>query len=138
MTAAESDATGGSISLARGAPAPGESLGFAVEPPRGAAGMTPLLLVGGALSPLRSGHAFEPRARIGAFGSAEELPMGTILDLEGVAIRTGHHCAQPIHRRFGIESSVRPSLAFYNTCEEIDALAAALWNLKSGWNTGIR
>jgi cysteine desulfurase/selenocysteine lyase len=64
--------------------------------------------------------------------------VGAALAREGIAVRAGHHCAQPIHRRFGIESSVRPSLAFYNTCEEIDALAAALWNLKSGWNTGIR
>jgi cysteine desulfurase/selenocysteine lyase len=64
--------------------------------------------------------------------------VGAALAREGIAVRAGHHCAQPIHRRFGVESSVRPSLAFYNTCEEIDALAAALWNLKSGWNTGIR
>jgi cysteine desulfurase/selenocysteine lyase len=64
--------------------------------------------------------------------------VGAALAREGIAVRAGHHCAQPIHRRFGIESSVRPSLAFYNTCEEIDALAAALWNLKSGWNTSIR
>jgi cysteine desulfurase/selenocysteine lyase len=58
--------------------------------------------------------------------------VGAALAREGIAVRAGHHCAQPIHRRFGIESSVRPSLAFYNTCEEIDALAAALWNLKGG------
>ena len=58
--------------------------------------------------------------------------VGAALAREGIAVRAGHHCAQPIHRRFGIESSVRPSLAFYNTCEEIDALAAALWRLKTG------
>jgi cysteine desulfurase/selenocysteine lyase len=58
--------------------------------------------------------------------------VGAALAREGIAVRAGHHCAQPIHRRFGIESSVRPSLAFYNTCEELDALAAALWNLKGG------
>ena len=59
--------------------------------------------------------------------------IGSALAKEGIAVRAGHHCAQPILRRFGLESTVRPSLAFYNTCEEIDALGAALWNLRSGW-----
>jgi cysteine desulfurase/selenocysteine lyase len=54
------------------------------------------------------------------------------LNREGIAVRSGHHCAQPILRRFGLESTVRASLALYNTCEEIDALVAALWNLKRG------
>jgi cysteine desulfurase / selenocysteine lyase len=58
--------------------------------------------------------------------------VGVALNLQGIAVRAGHHCAQPILRRFGVESTVRPSLAFYNTCEEIDALVAALWNLKLG------
>jgi cysteine desulfurase/selenocysteine lyase len=39
----------------------------------------------------------------------------------GIAVRAGHHCAQPAHRHFGLESTVRPSLAFYNTREEVDA-----------------
>ena len=47
-------------------------------------------------------------------------------------MRSGHHCAQPILRRFGLEATVRPSLAFYNTCEDIDALVAALRRLQSG------
>jgi cysteine desulfurase/selenocysteine lyase len=59
--------------------------------------------------------------------------IGAALAKEGIAVRAGHHCAQPILRRFGLESTVRPSLAFYNTCEELDALGAALWNLKSGY-----
>jgi cysteine desulfurase/selenocysteine lyase len=59
--------------------------------------------------------------------------IGAVLAKEGIAVRAGHHCAQPILRRFGLESTVRPSLAFYNTCEEVDALGAALWNLKGGW-----
>lgn len=63
--------------------------------------------------------------------------VGNALSKEGIAVRAGHHCAQPILRRFGVESTVRPSLAFYNTCEEIDALAAALWNLKQGRNPGL-
>ena len=57
--------------------------------------------------------------------------VGSALAQEGIAVRAGHHCAQPILRRFGVESTVRPSLAFYNTCQEVDALAAAIWNLKN-------
>jgi cysteine desulfurase/selenocysteine lyase len=58
--------------------------------------------------------------------------VGTALNRQGIAVRAGHHCAQPILRRFGVETTVRPSLALYNTCEEIDALVAAIWNLKQG------
>ena len=50
--------------------------------------------------------------------STEEV--GTALNQEGVAVRAGHHCAQPILRRFGLEATVRPSLAFYNTRQEVD------------------
>jgi cysteine desulfurase/selenocysteine lyase len=63
--------------------------------------------------------------------------VGKALSREGIAVRAGHHCAQPILRRFGLESTVRPSLAFYNTCEEIDALAAVVWNLKTGRGPGL-
>ena len=49
--------------------------------------------------------------------------VGTILDDEGVAVRAGHHCAQPVMTRFGIPATVRASFAFYNTAEEIEALA---------------
>src|ERR1700728_3012551 len=63
--------------------------------------------------------------------------VGTALNREGIAVRAGHHCAQPIHRRFGLESTVRASLALYNTCEEVDALVAALWNLKQGHRSGL-
>ncbi|MFQ5926945.1 MAG: SufS family cysteine desulfurase [Terriglobia bacterium] len=52
--------------------------------------------------------------------------VGTILDREGVAVRTGHHCAQPVMQRFGVAATARASLAFYNTREEIDLLVAAL------------
>ena len=52
--------------------------------------------------------------------------VGTIVDREGIAIRTGHHCAQPIMQQFGIDATCRASLAFYNTKEEIDALVRAL------------
>jgi len=54
------------------------------------------------------------------------------LDRHGIAVRAGHHCAQPAIRHFGLETSVRPSLAFYNTREEVDALVLALRSLKLG------
>ncbi|MFS2003791.1 family 2A encapsulin nanocompartment cargo protein cysteine desulfurase [Duganella sp. CT11-25] len=59
--------------------------------------------------------------------STEEV--GKALNEEGIAVRTGHHCAQPILRRFGVETTVRPSLAFYNTFDEIDRLIAVVRRL---------
>ncbi|WP_043995527.1 family 2A encapsulin nanocompartment cargo protein cysteine desulfurase [Microcystis aeruginosa] len=56
--------------------------------------------------------------------------VGQALNREGIAVRAGHHCAQPILRRFGLEATVRPSLAFYNTKAEVDALVAALERLQ--------
>ena len=52
--------------------------------------------------------------------------MGKFLDREGIAVRAGHHCAQPTMKRFGVKGTVRPSLAFYNTFAEVDALIAAI------------
>jgi len=60
--------------------------------------------------------------------STEEV--GKALGKEGIAVRFGHHCAQPILRRFGLETTVRPSLAFYNTKEEIDLLASVIKQIK--------
>jgi cysteine desulfurase / selenocysteine lyase len=57
--------------------------------------------------------------------------VGSALDSQGIAVRAGHHCAQPVVRRFGLESVVRPSLAMYNTCAETDQLCAALQRLAS-------
>jgi cysteine desulfurase/selenocysteine lyase len=57
--------------------------------------------------------------------------VGKALDLEGIAVRSGHHCAQPILRRFGLESTVRASLAPYNSCEDIDALVGVVRDLRS-------
>jgi len=54
------------------------------------------------------------------------VEVGRMLDLEGIAVRAGHHCSQPSLRRFGLEATVRPSLAFYNKKEEIDRLADAI------------
>ncbi|WMJ08202.1 family 2A encapsulin nanocompartment cargo protein cysteine desulfurase [Nitrosomonas sp. sh817] len=62
--------------------------------------------------------------------SSEEV--GSALNREGIAVRAGHHCAQPILRRYGLETTVRPSLAFYNTCAEIDFLISALLRIQGG------
>ncbi len=61
--------------------------------------------------------------------STEEV--GSALNKEGIAVRSGHHCAQPILRRFGVEGSVRPSLAFYNTFQEIDVLVETVRTIQS-------
>jgi cysteine desulfurase/selenocysteine lyase len=52
--------------------------------------------------------------------------IGTILDQAGIAIRAGHHCAQPVMKRFNVPATARASFAFYNTKEEIDTLAKAI------------
>ncbi len=52
--------------------------------------------------------------------------LGTVLDHQGVAIRTGHHCAMPVMDFFGIAGTARASLAFYNTTADIDQLVAAI------------
>jgi len=57
--------------------------------------------------------------------------VGAALDREGIAVRAGHHCAQPILRRFGLEATVRPSLAFYNTTADVDALETALKRIQA-------
>jgi len=61
----------------------------------------------------------------------ESEEVGKALDQEGIAVRAGHHCAQPILRRFGVESTVRASLALYNTCEDVDALVDALLKIRA-------
>ena len=52
--------------------------------------------------------------------------MGTLLDRLGIAVRTGHHCAEPLMRRLGIEGTVRATFGIYTTKEEIDALVAGI------------
>jgi cysteine desulfurase / selenocysteine lyase len=59
----------------------------------------------------------------------EPEAVGTALDQEGIAVRAGHHCAQPIVRRYGHEGTVRASLAFHNSCADVDALIAALHSI---------
>ena len=58
--------------------------------------------------------------------AAHSHDVATVLDGEGVAVRAGHHCAQPIMDRFGVAATTRASLSLYNTREEIDVLAAAI------------
>lgn len=58
--------------------------------------------------------------------------IGAALNKVGIAVRSGHHCAQPILRRFGLEATVRPSLAFYNTHDEVDHLVSSVRKIKSG------
>jgi cysteine desulfurase / selenocysteine lyase len=62
----------------------------------------------------------------------DPVAVGSALNQEGIAVRAGHHCAEPILRRFGVSATVRPSLAFYNTHDEVDALVAALRRLTGG------
>jgi cysteine desulfurase / selenocysteine lyase len=62
----------------------------------------------------------------------EPLEVGKALNAEGIAVRAGHHCAQPILRRLGLEQTVRPSFAFYNTFDEIDVFIAAVRRIAEG------
>lgn len=71
-----------------------------------------------------------PTLRAGALSFVVEgrttQEVGEALNRDGIAVRSGHHCAQPILRRFGVETSVRPSLALYNTAGDVDALVTSL------------
>lgn len=71
-----------------------------------------------------------PKERISVVSFVlDDIPtaeVGRLLDLEGIALRAGHHCAQPALRRLGVEATVRPSFAFYNTKDEIDTLVIAI------------
>jgi cysteine desulfurase/selenocysteine lyase len=73
------------------------------------------------------GHATEKSAVISFLvGNIHHYDMGMLLDHLGIAVRTGHHCAEPLMREFGIEGTVRASFAFYNTKEEIDTMIAGI------------
>ena len=56
--------------------------------------------------------------------------VGTVLDQEGIAVRTGHHCAQPVMDRFGVPATARASFAVYNTRDEVDALVSGLGKVR--------
>jgi len=59
-------------------------------------------------------------------GDIHPFDLGEVLDKQGIAVRTGHHCAQPVMDRYGIPGTVRASLAVYNTKSEMDRLAAGI------------
>ena len=73
---------------------------------------------------------YGPPDRTGAisfnFEGVHHYDLGTLLDQMGLALRTGHHCCQPLMTRFGVSGTLRASFALYNTEQEIDALEAAL------------
>jgi cysteine desulfurase/selenocysteine lyase len=72
------------------------------------------------------------KAAVLSFNIADVHPhdVGSLLNDEGIAVRTGHHCAQPVMKRFGVPATVRASFAFYNTLAEVDALAAAIVKIR--------
>ena len=82
------------------------------------------------LAALDGVHLFGPAGRAGAlsFGiqGVHHYDLGTLIDQMGVAVRTGHHCCQPLMARFGITGTTRASFAVYNTAGEVDALVAAV------------
>ena len=82
----------------------------------------------GDLSPLTSHLSPLNKDAVVSFnvGNIHHLDMGTLLDRLGIAVRTGHHCAQPLMDRLGISGTVRASFALYNTKEEIDTLVAGI------------
>jgi cysteine desulfurase / selenocysteine lyase len=86
----------------------------------------------GAIPGVRLFGTAREKAGVISFGLEGVHPhdIATILDQEGIAIRTGHHCAQPVMERFGVPAMARASLAFYNTTAEIDALVAGIHKVK--------
>ncbi|MDR1645570.1 MAG: cysteine desulfurase [Tannerellaceae bacterium] len=83
------------------------------------------------LSAIKGLHLLgNPRERVSVVSfildGVPTIEAGQLLDKEGIALRAGHHCAQPALRRFGVEASIRPSFSFYNTKEEIDRLIEAI------------
>jgi cysteine desulfurase/selenocysteine lyase len=83
-----------------------------------------------ALSAIAGARLYGPDGRIGSLSfnieGIHHYDLGTLIDQMGVAVRTGHHCCQPLMARFGVTGTVRASFAAYNTLAEIDALAAAV------------
>ena len=74
-------------------------------------------------------HNRRPR-NYGKLEGAHPHDIGTILDYEGVAVRTGHHCAQPVMERYCVPATARASMAFYNTTDEIDVLVKGLHKVR--------
>ncbi len=83
-------------------------------------------------APHRHGLAQGGHSRVRHGRTSIRTIIGTILDRDGIAIRAGHHCCQPLMERLGVPATARASLALYNTREEIDALAASLREVQGG------
>jgi cysteine desulfurase/selenocysteine lyase len=83
-----------------------------------------------ALSKIPGLRIYGPEGRVGALSfaleNAHHYDLGTLLDQMGIAVRTGHHCCQPLMARFGVTGTTRASFALYNTLEDVDALAAGV------------
>ena len=75
-------------------------------------------------------QVFVPLGRGQEMGLIHHLDMGTLLDRLGIAVRTGHHCAEPLMHRLGVEGTCRASFALYNTREEVDALVAGIQRVR--------
>ena len=69
-----------------------------------------------------------------ALGEIHSHDVGTVLDQEGIAVRSGHHCAQPLMERFGVTGTARASFGVYNTREEVDRLVAGLQRVREIFN----
>jgi len=105
------------------------SAGAALSPadPSAGAALSPADPSAGAALRVVSGFAAEKDPVLSFnIGSIHHLDIGTLLDRLGIAVRTGHHCAQPLMDRLGISGTVRASFALYNTREEVDVFVAAL------------
>ncbi len=78
--------------------------------------------------PISVTYSLDERTSLNTFTKGDPHPhdIGTIVDSEGVAIRTGHHCAQPVMEHFGIAATARASFYLYNTTDEVDRLVEAL------------
>ena len=78
-----------------------------------------------------AGTPADPRATaVGQPASAHAHDVATLLDRQGIAVRAGQHCAEPLMRRLGLDSTARASFGIYTTHEEIDALAATLSRIR--------
>ena len=86
----------------------------------------------GAVSGVRVLGAPVRRAAVVAFTVDGVHPhdLASLLDADGICVRAGHHCTQPLHRRFGLQATARASFAPYNTHDDVDALAAAITRAK--------
>ena len=89
--------------------------------------------VSGRMAPREVGETFFGVLSF-ALGEIHSHDVGTVLDQEGIAVRSGHHCAQPLMERFGVTGTARASFGVYNTREEVDRLVAGLQRVREIFN----